>query len=160
MTGPRLAGDSLRAALAPVHDEVVQVPTEQTFDDATIHPRAFRLAETVVSVLTDELRRPPWRGSPNPVAGHCYVASEALWHLLGGSDSVWRPYGMSHEDASHWWLQHDDGTILDATADQFSTPVPYRQGRRRAFLTQTPSHRAKVVLSRVERLEAGPVDPV
>ena len=35
------------------------------------------VAALIAESLTDDLRRPPWRGSPNPLAGHCYVASEA-----------------------------------------------------------------------------------
>jgi len=44
--------------------------------------------------LSDDLRRPPWKGDPNPLAGHCYVASEALYHLLGDK---WKPEHVKHE---------------------------------------------------------------
>lgn len=102
----------------------------------------------VRGALTDDLRRAPWRGSTNPVAGHCYVASEAMHHLTGGR---LRPRYVRHEGAPHWFLVDTDGTVVDPTADQFSTPVPYEQGRGIGFLTKQPSARARVVIERVRR---------
>jgi len=99
--------------------------------------------------LTDDLRRAPWRGSPNRLAGHCYVASEALYHLAGGKASGLTPQNVQHEGASHWYLKHKDGTIVDPTAGQFSTPVPYSQGKGKGFLTKRPSKRAQIVIDRV-----------
>ena len=108
-----------------------------------------QLVEIVRACLTDDLRKQPWRGNPNPVAGHCYAASEAIWHMLGGMESRWRPANIHHEGASHWYLVHlDTGEILDPTADQFQTPVPYSKGRRCGFLTRDPSYRAAVLISR------------
>ena len=46
------------------------------------------LVKKLQSHLTDDLRRPPYKGSSNPLTGHCYVASEALYHLLGSRDWV------------------------------------------------------------------------
>lgn len=99
--------------------------------------------------LTDDLRRPPWRGHPNPLAGHCYVASEALYHLMGGKGAGLTPQFVRHEDQPHWFLRHQDGTIVDPTAEQFGTPVPYDQARGCGFLTKNPSRRAQVVLDRM-----------
>jgi hypothetical protein len=103
-------------------------------------------------VLTDELRRAPWRGSPNPLAGHCYVASEAVWHMSGGTESGLTPQVIRHEGATHWYLRRSDGEIIDPTASQFQTPVPYEQGRGCGFLTKAPSKRAQVVINRVKGL--------
>ena len=105
------------------------------------------LVSRVQEALTDDLRRRPWKGSPNPLAGHCYVACEALYHILG---SEWCPCFIQHEDAPHWFLRHrETGAILDPTASQFKTPVPYHEGRGKGFLTKQPSKRASVVISRV-----------
>lgn len=107
------------------------------------------LVDRIHAGLTDELRRTPWRGSPNPLAGHCYVASEALYHALGGPASGLTPEHIQHEGASHWYLRQANGPVIDITAAQFQTPVPYHQGRGKGFLTSQPSKRAQVVLSRI-----------
>lgn len=106
-------------------------------------PAAF--IERPAMYLSDDLRRTPWKGHPNPLAGHCYVASEALYHLLGDD---WKPEHVNHEGASHWYLRHrETGEILDVTAGQFDTPVPYDLGRGRGFLTREPSKRASILMS-------------
>lgn len=102
----------------------------------------------VQSSLDDSLRRAPWKGSPNCYAGHCYVASEALYHVLGGRKAGLKPMHVKHEGSPHWYLESADGTIIDATAGQFSTPVPYKQGRGKGFLTKDPSKRAQIVIDR------------
>lgn len=114
-----------------------------------------RLVNDVRKVLTDDLRKSEYRENPNPMAGHCYVASEALYHLLGGKAEGWKPMSIQHEGGPHWFLKHEDGAVIDATADQFRTPVPYDEGRGCGFLTRDPSARTKIVLRRVEHEAAG-----
>lgn len=109
-----------------------------------------QLVQDVRSCLSDELRKSPWRGSDNGVAGHCYVACEAIYHTLGGKDAGWTPQTIRHEGGPHWFLRHEDGTVVDPTADQFRTPVPYDEGRGCGFLTKQPSARAQKVLDRLE----------
>ena len=111
-----------------------------------------RTVEAVRAVLTDDLRRPPWKGSTCPVAGHCYVASEVVYHLAA-RDLGYKPATVRHEGVVHWFLIGPDGTIVDPTAEQFVIPVPYALGRGRGFLTREPSARARVVMDRV-RTEA------
>lgn len=111
---------------------------------------ATTLRGRLLRALTDDLRRAPWRGSPCHVAGHCYVASEAMWHALGGKDSGFTPAVIRHEGATHWFLRNArTGDVLDLTADQFSSPVPYSRGRGCGFLTRSPSRRARIVLYRM-----------
>ena len=87
-------------------------------------------------------------GGAHPLTGHCYVASEALMHLLG-PDS-WKPETVSHEGTTHWYLRHrETGRVLDATADQFDTPVPYAEGRGRGFMTREPSKRTQEALASI-----------
>lgn len=74
--------------------------------------------------------------------GNCYVTSEALYHLLGGKESGWKPMNMKHEGESHWFLKHKSGLILDATASQFKKKPDYQKARGRGFLTKQPSLRA------------------
>jgi hypothetical protein len=106
--------------------------------------------ERIVAALTDDLRRAPWQGSPNPLAGHCYVASEVYWHLNGGPSSGLVPQVIRHEGATHWFLRATDGRVIDLTADQFSTPVPYHLARGCGFLTKRPSKRAAIVIERIQ----------
>lgn len=119
-----------------------------------------RLTGLIQLCLSDELRRPVYRGNPNPLAGHCYVASETAWHLLGGMESTWRPKFVQHECEPHWYLENTHGQRLDITASQFTEPVPYGNGVRRGFLTKEPSRRCQIVLDRVgEAMEAGVRSP-
>lgn len=102
--------------------------------------------------LSDDLRRPQYRGDPNPYVGHCYVAAEAVWHLLGGAGSDWKPYVVRVEDDTdtHWFLRHKDGRIADPTWDQFDSDSPpdYNLGRCTGFLTKQPSRRAQELIRR------------
>jgi hypothetical protein len=74
------------------------------------------------------------------------VTSEALFHLLGGRAAGWKPMNVRHEGDSHWFLKHDNGTILDATAAQFTQPPPYADATGRGFLTHQPSKRARALI--------------
>lgn len=97
---------------------------------------------------SDDLRRPPWRGSSCGYTGHCYVASEAFFHLLGGPQSGLTPATVLVDGVVHWFLRGPDG-VIDLTADQFDCEIPYSEGRGRGFLTKQPSKRAQVLISRV-----------
>ena len=107
------------------------------------------MREAIISALTDDLRRKPWKGNPNPLAGHCYVASEAFYHLMGGAKAGFIPQVIRHEGSTHWYLKDKSGIIHDLTAGQFKTPVPYDQGKGCGFLTLLPSKRAQIVMQRV-----------
>jgi 8-oxo-dGTP diphosphatase len=119
------------------------------------------LTNLLVPKLTNDLRRTKYQHNPNHLAGHCYVASEALFHMLGGPDSGWAPQQINHEGDSHWYLKHKEtGEILDPTAGQFKTKVPYEQGRGKGFLTKEPSKRAQELISRVKAQKAQLGDPM
>lgn len=96
-------------------------------------------------------RRPP---GATASWGCCYVAAEALWYLLGGRASGWRPTSGRVGGEPHWWLAGPGGEVLDPTADQFDDgaidgPVPYAAGVGRGFLTREPSARARRLLADV-----------
>jgi ribosomal protein S18 acetylase RimI-like enzyme len=109
-----------------------------------------QIVQKVREALTDDLRRAPWKGNTNCYAGHCYVASEALYHMLGGAAGGWKPMHVKHEGAPHWYLQNDSGEVIDPTAEQFKTAVPYSKGKGKGFLTKQPSKRAQIVMDRVQ----------
>lgn len=108
----------------------------------------IELVDAIRFALTDELRKPGY-GS-HPMAGFCYIASEAYYHILGGKASGYTPCTINHEGANHWYLRGKSGEIIDLTADQFKTTPNYSKGRGRGFLTKRPSKRAQVVIDRVQ----------
>jgi hypothetical protein len=110
------------------------------------------LVQRVRACLSDELLKPDQRKRERRTAsaGHCYIASEALWHLTDRKLSV---FHMTHEDNSHWFLcDVASGRIVDATADQFATPPPYGEARHSSFMTNAPSKRTRELLRRVAEL--------
>lgn len=83
------------------------------------------------------------------VRGNCYVASEALYHLLGGKTAGWTPMTIKYEGDTHWFLKHSSGLILDPTVSQFKEPPPYEKARGRGFLTKAPSKRAQGLMEKI-----------
>ena len=100
--------------------------------------------------LTDSLRKPKYRGHPNRFKGHCYVASEAAYHLLGGKEAGYKPMQIKHEGDSHWFLRHEN-RIIDITQDQFETRPKWHLARGKGFLTHNPSMRAWVLMHLVKQ---------
>lgn len=111
------------------------------------------------AALSPELLRPRWRlenaaSGAHPLTGHCYVATEAYYHLRGRALGF-VPHVWSGEGKTHWWLQNAAGEILDLTAEQFADPARlYPDGRGSGFLTRQPSRRAQTVMDRVVGPEA------
>jgi len=120
------------------------------------------LSKQVESVLSPDLLQKKYReaNKKNPMFGHCYAASEALFHLLGGVDSSWRPMRAKDEAGIvHWWLVNEDDARLDVTAAQYTSlgkSPPYDSGVRGAFLTgyAKPSKRAVAIIDRVKAAAA------
>jgi hypothetical protein len=102
----------------------------------------------VRSVLTPELLPPQWQNHPHPMGGYCYVASEALYYLFGGSDAGLRVMRAPCVGGEHWWLEGAD-KLIDTTADQFEEDFDYSTGVQSMFLTAEPSPRAVKILLRV-----------
>lgn len=109
------------------------------------------LIDAVRRALTDELRLPKYRSSENILAGHCYVASEAIYHLLGGKRKGWKPMFIRHDNEPHWFIQHKTGAIIDITHTQFNTPVKHEAAHGKGFLTKKPSKRSREVIKRVKK---------
>lgn len=81
----------------------------------------------------------------HPLAGLCYVLSEAF-HFLYGKRFGLKPYRARHYGLTHWWLQAPDGRVIDLTAEQCSRPFPYSKGRAGGFLTKRPCRRTRAIL--------------
>lgn len=102
----------------------------------------------IQSVLTADLLQPKYRGGSHRFSGHCYAASEALYHLLGGKKAGFKPMNMRVGGISHWFLKKGE-EILDPTAEQFDIIPDYESARGCGFLTKKPSKRARIIMSRV-----------
>src|ERR1700739_1703310 len=99
------------------------------------------LIQAVQSVLTPDLLKPDQRRmltGIHPTEGHCAIAAEALFHLLGGKAAGWVPVVLPRRvlgDNTHWWVENvQTGERLDPTAEQFGgKAIPERMGRRAGF---------------------------
>lgn len=130
---------------------------EQPHVKADIDTRIARIQ----AVLTPDLLKSDWAAKSeqdNPLKGHCYVAAEVLYHQLGGKNAGWTPQRLNHESfpeglargETHWYLRHESGIIADPTGAQFAPhDVPHDKGKGAGFLTREPSHRARVVMERI-----------
>jgi hypothetical protein len=105
--------------------------------------------ERLQAAMTPDLLKPEWRGGLTPTAGHCYAASEALFHALGKQEAGWKSLSMKVGEATHWCLLHvESGVLLDPTWDQFGKIAPYEQAKGTGFLTRAPSKRAQEMMRR------------
>jgi hypothetical protein len=83
--------------------------------------------------------------------GHCYVATEAAYHMFA-RHLGFVPYVLRHRNGgTHWWLVcQETGERLDPTEPQLGgEKFPYRNGRRAVFLTKKPSKRTAELIRRV-----------
>lgn len=118
---------------------------------------ASEAAQTIRNVLIDSDRGTAYRGAANALTGHCYVASEAAYHLLGGKKAGWKPMFMNHEGEPHWFLRNDRlDQNLDITEGQFDTPPDHSKATGKGFLTKRPSKRAQAVIDRAEAARSQP----
>ena len=81
--------------------------------------------------------------------GLCYVLSECAYHMLGGKEQGWKPMFVRHMGCPHWFLQHENGDIFDASAEQFSAPVHYEAARGKGFMTKKPCKRSVLLIQRI-----------
>jgi len=107
------------------------------------------LFEQIINCLSDDLLHKNYsKNRTSKLAGHCYIASEAAYHLLGGA-TYWKPQFIKHEGSAHWFLLHKyTGEIVDITAAQFKSPIPYHNAKGKGFLTKKPCKRTQILLKR------------
>lgn len=112
------------------------------------------LIARIQAVLTPDLlsKTYRYRETQHPVAGHCYIAAEALYHHLGGKAAGLTPQVARDPDGgTHWWLLDKSGKVIDPTKEQYTEcgkQPPYEAGRGAGFLTRQPSRRARLILQR------------
>lgn len=113
----------------------------------------MRLLLQIRKHLTDDLLLPKYRKKirRTNTAGHCYVATETLYHLLSiNNKKKYKPYYLKINGITHWYLMTDDKiNILDPTYDQFHNFPNYDLGKRAGFLTKIPSKRSQILIARI-----------
>lgn len=111
-----------------------------------------------VSDLKPEWKRKHAAAGCDAMTGHCFTATNAFFHAMGGHDGPYVPLYVKHEGASHWFLlDKRDGFIVDLTASQFRTRPPYEQGKRAGMRANkggdaVPTRAAERVLKRADAL--------
>lgn len=107
----------------------------------------------IQSSLSDDLLKPKYlkQKKRNKYFGHCYVATETLYHLLDENDKkIYRPAILKINNDTHWFLENKvTGEIIDPTKNQFDFKLNYKNSTNKFFLTKTPSKRALTLINRI-----------
>lgn len=114
----------------------------------------------IKQVLSTDLLSPFWReritGNLGVTEGHCYVAAEAAFHMLGGKNAGYKAYVCKQSNGdTHWFIRDHNNNIIDPTAEQYlldGQDPPYDIGRPCGFMTSKPSKRAREVIKRISLL--------
>ncbi len=149
---PEAARGLMRAQIQKAKDEALAEVARLDIIDVkrSGDSRPMSIEKRIAACLSDDLRKAPYKGDKNPLRGHCYVASEAYYHLSGGKRAGLKPMFVTHEGAPHWFIVDSKGRVTDITAKQFATKVPYHLAKGKGFLTGKPSARAAEVIRRVK----------
>ena len=138
-------------------DIIVQNKNKLPLSDNKIINEAIKktLNNLEINDLQSSYRKMHRDGDCNPLFGHCFVATEVLWELLKEQNiNEFLPHYVCHEECGHWFLKHrQNGDIVDVTAGQFKTPVPYhKRGRRSSMmrLEEIPTKRTIEFLRRIK----------
>jgi hypothetical protein len=117
----------------------------------------LKIIEKISLSLSPDLLKACYKeeNSNNPMFGHCYVASEVLFHILEAEyPGRFHPSrGKDDRGIVHWWItDRTTGKIIDITANQYFSvgkSPPYDKAVKCSFLTKQPSKRAKKLMSKI-----------
>jgi hypothetical protein len=116
------------------------------------------LKSDIIINLSDDLLSKEWLArkklepSCHKTFGHCYLATEVAYHLLGGKKRGWKPMYLKCKDGSHWFLLHSSGIIFDVTSGQFEgETILYHDAIGKGFLTREPSRRARKLMAKISK---------
>lgn len=121
-----------------------------SYEPAVIHAITRIIAEQLTpDLLTKKYRE---ENVTNPMYGHCYHSSQALFYLMD-TDKLVPMSGIDYRNDTHWWLQ-DGETIHDVTADQYysvNQVPPYSTGKKSVWYgwKQRPHQRSLNLIMRV-----------
>ena len=118
--------------------------------------RADFLIWSIQRQLTPDTLKQPWREravGEHRTFGHCYVVTEALYHLWG-KNRGFKPavVQVPEMQSTHWFLRNVAGEVVDGTKEQFEMHgirIPYENGKGCGFLTKEPSKRCQALLEKI-----------
>ena len=100
---------------------------KEIFETRTLRFRPFEYKDIdlvmymIAENLTPDMVSKKYReeNAGNPMFGHCYHSSQALYYLMN-TDVLEQMSAIDHHDEAHWWLR-DKNTheVFDITADQY-----------------------------------------
>jgi len=114
--------------------------------------------------LSADLLKKEYRGSSHAMEGHCYVATETLYHILQSIPQYcgqYKPYVLSNKTwpllkpgKTHWYLMSSDLDVLDVTASQFKIPfdeIPHWKGTPNGMMNHPKggSKRSRMLRNRI-----------
>ena len=111
---------------------------------------------SIISNLTPELVTKKYRAenATNPMFGHCYHSSQALFYLMD-TNVLEQRTAIDYHDEAHWWLvDNTTDKVYDITVDQYynvgQTP-PYVDGKKKPWYgwKQRPHQRTLNLMVRV-----------
>ena len=126
----------------------------------TFEPYPMTEIESVIGLissnLTPELVTKKYReeNASNPMFGHCYHSSQALYYLMD-TDVLEQRTAIDYHDCSHWWLvDKTSDKIYDITADQYyhvGQIPPYVDGKKKPWYgwKERPHQRSLNLMVRV-----------
>ena len=92
--------------------------------------------------LTPEVRQ---------VRGHCYIATEAAYHLFGKNFGYKPECVRCSDGGTHWWLRHyETRNVIDPTIEQTDGKFDYDSGRCYGYRTKIPSKRCAILIDRAK----------
>ena len=116
---------------------------------------AESMMKIIRTQLTPDLLTKKYRkeNETNPMYGHCYHSTQALFYLLDPHDLI-PMSGIDYRGDTHWWLYDDRGVIYDTTSDQYYSVgqvPPYDVGKKTQWYgwKQRPHQRSLDLIMRV-----------
>ena len=108
--------------------------TYEPFEWEEIESVMQKIADNLVpSMVTKKYRK---ENESNPMFGHCYHSSQALYYLIN-TDRLEQMSAIDYHDCSHWWLRDKEtNKIYDITADQYycvNQEPPYPGKKKRWY---------------------------
>ena len=107
----------------------------------------------ILENLSADLLPKKWvsKNQHNLMFGHCHTSSGCLQKVFG-SNNITMYRGLDDENLYHWWVVDKDGTLIDLTADQYTSKgriPPYDVGEKSQMLGFSYKLRVKELYERV-----------
>ena len=135
-------------------DEIFETRTLRFLPFYYTHEITESVMKVIQNQLSPDLLTKKYREEnvTNPMYGHCYHSTQALFYLLD-TDKLVPMSGIDYRNDTHWWLQ-DGETIYDVTADQYYSVgqvPPYATGKKTAWYgwKQRPHQRSLNLMMKV-----------